>query len=271
MSILDDLKREAREKTGPNLNTGQSKAVQDATLPDVTVLRNERNWKLLSPKMHLIYNFLKEFAKNLNVVQPDIRANYNITKSIVIQNMRLQNFELVKPGDSMKEFVFRYNLVLNHRIKITINSDSGSEKFRELLVKRKISFTNEVLGPKKILFVLVPKFQTTFRFIANLDKCMIMLRMENYDGAWSTTMRYTVNKVNHELMEEMGKYILGKDNKFMSLSGNSVSDAVRAELRKKLEQEGKIPGNDNASIHKDHSSESLMERTANRLKSLFGK
>ncbi len=269
MSILEDLKRQAREQTRPNLNSRQVDAESDSSVPNDTALRQERNWKHLSPKMHLIYNFLREFAYNLNIVQPDVRINYNITKSIVIKNMHMQDFELVKPAESMKDFVFRYHLILNHRIKITINSESGSEKFRELLKKRQIKFTNDVLGPKKILFILEPKFITSFCFTADLDNCMIKLRMENFDGAWSTTMRYTVNKVNRELMEELGKYILGKDNKFMALSGNSVSDAVRAELRKKLRQEGKLTGSDSA--NKGQSSESLMDRTASRLKSLFGR
>jgi len=77
MALLDDLKKQAEEK---------AKAEQGK---DVTgSQQHEKSWHVLAPKMHIIFNYLKELADNLNIVSSEGLSNYRLTKTIVFKNLK---------------------------------------------------------------------------------------------------------------------------------------------------------------------------------------
>jgi len=77
-------------------------------------------------------------------------------------------------------------------------------------------------------------------------------------------IRYNPEAITEELMEETAKYILNKENRFRSLSGNIVNDEALQKLRSKLKQDGKIATDGNKTVSK-------KQETKTKKQSIFGK
>ena len=256
MSLLDDLKKQAQEK-----NTKESEGNNNAQAA-------ERNWHVLAPKQHIIYKYFKDLADSLNVLDQQERTNYSLTKSVIFKNLLKHDFRISKADkDSLKSFAFRYDLVSERDIQITINNMLQADKMRSILSERGFRFVDNVENPNRIIFRIKPKITVAFEYIADLENNCILLKIDNYDGAWSQMIRYSPQAINEQLLEETAKYILGKPNRFQEMSGNRVSEEMRAKLREKLVKDGKIPKDKPVRQQPVDKSES----TTIRLKNLFKK
>jgi len=92
------------------------------------------------------------------------------------------------------------------------------------------------------IFVINPKFTVTFKYMVDLENCLILLKIDNFEGAWSQMVRYSPTSINEELLDETAKYILAKPNRFQELSGNVVSEDMRAKLRATGRREKRVCG-----------------------------
>ena len=257
MSLLDDLKKQAKDKHD------QSSQVDTKTLQ-----QNEQNWHILAPKFHTIYNYYKELAENLNILSPEDRTSYQLSKTIVFNNLKKQEFRVAKTDPhSMQVFSFRYDLVGDKDIQVIVNNLPMAEKMRNMLSERGFRFVDKMENQNRIVFTVDPKIMVNFEYSADLVNCLAVLKIDNFDGAWSQMVRYAPGAINEGLLDETAKYILGKPNKFREMSGNLVSEDMREKLRAKLVRDGKIP--------KDGSVEQKpvdkLESTSVRLKNLFKK
>ncbi len=255
MSLLDDLKKQAQEKS-----------VKSAESDKNTLQNTERNWHILAPKQHIIYNYFKEVAESLNVLNLQERNNYNLTKQVVFNNLLKREFRIYRPDkDSLKSFAFKYDLVGERDIQIAFSNAAQAEKIRGILSERGFRFVDKTESPTRILFYVKPKIVTSFEYMGDLENCCILLKIDNFEGAWSQMIRYAPDAINEKLLEETVKYILGNPNQFQQLSGNQVSEDMRAKLREKLQKDGKIPRQEKI----EQMPEDKLDSTTIRLKNLF--
>lgn len=257
MSLLDDLKQQAKNKNE------KSSEVEKKSLQ-----QNEQNWHILAPKFHAIYNYYKELAENLNVLSPEDRTSYQLSKTIIFNNLKKQEFRVAKTDpQSMRVFAFRYDLVGDRDIQVTVNNLPMAEKMRNMLSERGFRFVDKMESQNKIVFTINPKITVSFEYSTDLVNCLAVLKIDNFDGAWSQMVRYSPAAINEELLDETARYILGKPNKFRELSGNVVSEDIREKLRAKLVKDGKIPKSGKI----EQKQVEKLESTSIRLKNLFKK
>ncbi len=159
----------------------------------------------------------------------------------------------------MRSFDLRYDLDGEKDILIVINNLTEAEKIRSLLSERTIRFVDTVENKNKIVFQIKPKICVQFSYTVDLENCMIVLEIRNFDGVWGQTIRYSPDAITDSLMDETAKYILLQPNKFMELSGNKVSDDIRSQLREKLKRDGKIK-----------SEEEPVDKTESTASKVFG-
>lgn len=258
MSLLDDLKKEAEAKA----REGGGKADEKQN--------TERNWHILAPKMHVIFNYYKELAKNLNMLKPDDRRSYQLTKTVTFNQLKMENFRLTKNSEGdLRSFSFRYDLTGERDIRFTMNGQPHIEKIRHILSERGFFFREIPDSNTRSNFIITPRFTVTFKYLVDLENCLILLQMDNVEGTWSQMVRYEPSAVTEELLDETAKYILAKPNRFREMSGNVVSEDMREKLRARLMKDGKIPkGNPGTG---EQSSSEKLESTTTRLKGLFRK
>jgi hypothetical protein len=257
MSLLDELKKQAAQKDQRNV-VDETRALQ----------QTERNWHRLSPKMYVIHGFLKEFAENLNIVKPREPCEFGLTRTLSLKGLIKENFRVVKvDSDSLKSFDLLYDLVGPRDVQVVPGGAAESERFRAVLKEHSIPFSDKIESPTRIVFMIQPKISTRFNYTADLDSCGVLLRIDRFAGTWSQRLRYEPEAVTDTLMEETGKYILGRPNRFMELSGNLLSDETREMLRARI-------SSDKAQKEKLLQAQetlSPLETTANRLRGLFRK
>ncbi|MDX1518648.1 MAG: hypothetical protein R3318_00905 [Gammaproteobacteria bacterium] len=225
MSLLEELKKQAEEKkTGQTIPPGQqSRPLQD------------RNVLVLAPKFNLVKKYLKELADNLNVVNPDTRFEFSLTRRVILKNFVKRNFRLEIVKDNKKsECILRYDLVQDREIKQLIDNLAEADLAKKVMAERNISYKSSVVGQRKVQIIVKPKITTSFSFSVDIEKCMIVLRLKNFDGTWDQIIQYPPNKVTEKLLDEMGKYILNQPNDFMAMSGNKLSDSMRGRLQARL-------------------------------------
>ena len=257
MSLLDDLKKEAQAKA------------QEAKTDSSAQQNTERNWHLLAPKMHVIFKYYKELVENLKLLKPDDFRSYQLTKTITFKNLKMDGFRLAKNNEGdLRSFSFRYDLVGDRDIRITFNDLPHIEKTRSILTERGFFFREITESKNRSVFVINPKFTVTFKYMVDLENCLILLKIDNFEGAWSQMVRYSPASINEELLDETAKYILAKPNRFQELSGNVVSEDMRAKLRARLMKDGKIP---KGSSDSGEPSSERLDSTTTRLKGLFRK
>ena len=257
MSLLDDLKKQA-----------QNKNVQATGIDKKTLQKNEHNWHILAPKFHTIYNYYKELAENLNILSPEDRISYQLSKTVTFNNLKKQEFRVAKTDpQSLRVFAFRYDLVGDRDIQVTVNNLPMAEKMRNMLSERGFRFVDKMESQTRIVFTVNPKITVNFEYSADLENCLAVLKIDNFDGAWSQMVRYSPESINEGLLDETAKYILGKPNKFQELSGNRVSEDMREKLRAKLVKDGKIPKDGKI----EQKPVDKLESTSIRLKNLFKK
>mgnify|MGYP003571053761 CR=1 FL=1 len=221
MALLDDLKKQANEKQSSTGDSGQAPHKH-----------RERNVLVLAPKFSLIKSYLKTLADHLNVINPDERFDFSLTRHVTLRNFVKRNFclEIVR-NDNTTECIFRYDLVQDRDIKHTIDNLPEADLVKKVLLERNIAYSSRDLGGRRIMIVVKPKITTRFIFNVDVDKGVVVLRIKNFDGTWDQIIFYPPNKVTEKLLDEMGKYILNQPNDFMAMSGNKLSDSMRGRLQ----------------------------------------
>ena len=255
MSLLDDLKKQADQ--------ANAKGSDDSS---ETVRKHQVNWNMLVPKLQLIITYMRELAENLNSVNLDDKNDYPLTKNIKFRNLARENFRVRKADEkSVRDFSFRYDLVGERNVEFVVANDFNAENIRNLLRKQNARFTEVITDQGKAQFKLMPKITILFQYIADLENCMVILRVHNFDRPEMQEIRYMPEAVTEELLEETAKYILNKENRFRSLSGNDVNDETLQVLRSKLKQDGKIPAGESKTIANG------KQEANTKKKSIFGK
>jgi hypothetical protein len=257
MSLLDDLKKQAEQKDSRNVVGDTARAREQ-----------ERNWHRLSPKMYLIHSFLKEFAENLNIIKPQDPVDFRITRTLELKGLIRQNFRVIKQDpESLKSFYLCYDLVGSRPLQAGMGADAEAGRFRALLNENGMEAFQRVEGAAKFVFIVEPKVTARFSYNADLDASVILLEVHRATGLWSQRLRYEADAITDQLMEETGKFILGRPSRFMELSGNLLSDETREMLREKLIRDKEHK----QKLLEQSQPSSPLETTANRLKSLFKK
>jgi hypothetical protein len=254
MSLLDDLKKQA--------NQANAKHAEDKS---ETLQKHQVNWNMLVPKLQLIITYMRELSENLNAVGINEKLNYSLTQNISLKYLTRENFRVRKVDEkSVREFSFRYDLVGERKIEIAVTNDFNAENIRNILRNQKIRFTEVITDQGKAQFTFLPKITIIFQYIADLQNCLVMLKIHNFNRPETQEIRYQPETITEGLMEETAKYILNKENKFSSLSGNVVNDETLQILRSKLKQDGKIPSGETKAMNEKQDSQA-------KKKSIFGK
>ncbi len=248
MSLLEDLKKQADEK--------KNSAIEDSP---VSRQRLDGNALVLAPKFNYVKSYLKELAENLNVINPDERFSFAITRRVMLKNFVKRNFRLEQVKDNGKSAcALRYELVQERELKPLVDSVAEADLAMKVMKERNIRFTHKPASNNKVQLIVKPQITTSFIFSVDLQKGVIVLRIKNFDGTWDQMILYAPNKVTEKLLDEMGKYILNKPNNFMAMSGNTLSDSMRGRLKSKLTTDNRASRNTTANTKDNGNSKGLF-------------
>ena len=228
MGVLDDLKREAASVRALEEKSRLSEQAQ------LEAVLNK-----LAPKMRELYDFFKALAETLNVVRPDVWANYQVDGFGALQGLHQEDYRLTAPDNrALTQLTFRYNCVSEGGAKFRIRGKQAAERQRQYMWEHNLRFTGKTLADDSGEFFLESFVPVTFEFQSEPERGAILLRLRNLNELGSSKFLYDPDQLTPELLDEMGKAVLRQPNRFDELSGNKLSDEMRKRLRQQLAHDG---------------------------------
>ncbi len=232
MSLLDELKKQAEAKQSQEQLDKQRQSWREARSRDEIL-----------PKLTQIYTFLSEFLKQLEILQADIRADYVLKGCGNLIGLRQEAYELrTDSRDNMTNVLLGFYCVDDSEIKFELETQQQVEQQKDYFKQHDLTYTSRDYRDERhnithALFSFEPRIHVTFDFQLGSDLSTIMLTIRNHEGLGIHRYQLEPARVDDDFLDELGKYILRWDNRFLKLD---ISENYRENLRQKLiKEEGK--------------------------------
>jgi hypothetical protein len=217
MSLLNKLKKQAQEVREKEMED------EDVTITTADEEIHKQNAIVLNRKLEFIHHYLVQLAENLNVIKPDNDLIYNLIdpeqSRFNIPRVKKTHFTVHETkSESGNRVILKYDLYSKAGLSIKLVNDAKLPSIRKQLTERTIHYFETNAEGDRVVITLANPVSTRFIYTADLNNCMIVLNLDNFDGPWSTLMRYMPEDITEELMDETAKYILDEDNRFTELS-----------------------------------------------------
>ena len=228
MGVLDELKQEIEDlkaKEGETQQTPQA---------DADLVRRK-----LLPKMQALYKYFKEFHEHLQVVSPDVAGDYVLEGLGTLTNLCQCDYQLATDDPkSILKFIFHWSCSRSGRQEFKVENPILAEQHRENLWKQKLRFNKrDVQNGVGAMFVVDAYVPVSFEFEADTIKNVIGLKLTNLGTLGVVHHSFPPDKVNAELMDELAKCVLRRENRFDELCGEKMSDSLRQRIRESVEKE----------------------------------
>jgi hypothetical protein len=228
MGVLDELKKEAAEV--------RAKVDEESS---TTVQESGKNRRQLEPKMQALYKYFSEFAEHLSVVSPDVSGDYLLEGLGALTNLQQGDYQITTDDPkSVQKFTFHWSCSRSGRQEFKVPNPAAAEVVRETLWNQNLRFNKRDLqAGAGALFTVEAYVPVSFEFEADYDRGAIALKRKNLGTLGVTKHKYSPDKINGELMDELAKCVLRRPNRFDELSGDKLSETVRQRIREQVEAE----------------------------------
>ena len=229
MSLIEDLKKQARAS-----KQGSPEA------EDISDKKESLFGPIIRPRLRLAQSFFTELSDTINQLERDSRVDFRLTNTVTLKGLRQENFACFiekNQQQEINEVHFKHELNGQNDFNVTCRSAAEAELLKKVLTDRAIRYQSKTEGNGNFTFKIRQKISCRISFLPDFESGQITLKITNYDGTWDQKLNFRPDKVNDELLDEIGKYAMHEDNQLMEMTGNRLSITMRERLQEKL----KIP------------------------------
>lgn len=204
MRILDELKREAERIR----NDRQQASGDDISLQDY------RNQTLINGLVE-IYRYLHDLIQQLNIVHPEIAREYAIADFGTVSNLQQGEYKLLSESTYHKESVsIQYSLQNEEKLEFTVRERRDDTNKLEALKNQGLLANFLPNSPDTIVIEgFVP---VRIDFDSQFDDANIIITTRNLETLGAHRYMLSPDMIDEELLDELGKLILARDNNFFS-------------------------------------------------------
>lgn len=230
MSLLDELKKQAEAKQSQQQIDQQRQAALEARSRDEVL-----------PKLVQIYSYLKELLKQVEILQPDVRADYNLKGYGNLSGLRQEGYELhTDSRDNMTHLSLGYYCVGDAELRFELDTPQQVEQQKDYFKQHDLAYSSrdhrdERHNVTHALFSFEPRIRVTFDFQLAKDLVTILLTVRNHEGLGTHRYQLEPARIDDDFLDELGRYILRRENTFLKLD---ISENFRENLRQRLANEG---------------------------------
>lgn len=209
-SLIEELRKGAQQTSGNQ--------------PD-KLRRRELHGKavtsLLAPSLAKIHQYLSEFKQHLATLDPDTNVNFSLREFGKLTDLQQTHYQLRSGDDPLKSVVFAAELVGQAPAKLGFQyaneaSDLIGSLKEEGLVVREHSVRKEGTSEQTILMEIEAKIPVEMKFEFNSSQQVIDLTVVNFEELGERRHTFGVNDINDEMLDELGKYILRRENTLLT-------------------------------------------------------
>jgi len=194
---------------------------------------------LLAPGLARIHQYLSEFKQYLATLAPDTNVDLSLREFGVMTDLKQTHYQLRSGTDPLKSVIFVAELIGEKPVKLGFQYIGEASELiqnlkREGLTIRAHSVTHEGTDDQTILMELEAKVPIQMEFKINPEQETIDLTVTNFEELGVRRHTLTANDVNDEMLDELGKYILRRENELLT---GGVSWGYRKRLRERLDSD----------------------------------
>jgi hypothetical protein len=200
MPVLNELKKKADHLRSGDIKLDEEKALKAATLTE------------LGRKVKQIHFYLFELSRELNFVQPDIYANYEVKGFSTLEHLKQQDYVLCDYDEAQHEFILRFSCVGQFKFRFAKANKVHAKNQRDYLFSHNLRFHhreeyNDNHQLTRVLFDLEPLIYIEFKFTANAKTQKIDLSLRNFDGLGRQHYSIDPQKIDDVFLDELAKLI----------------------------------------------------------------
>jgi hypothetical protein len=255
MGLLDDLKTEVKKIKNEELQ-------QDAELEAQEEFYNTH----LRPVMLRANSYFAEIVDNLNTVAPEIYPAYQLDP-LQQREITLNQGSYLYRADHVenpRRIDMSCNCTLVDAQEFYVRSKDAVDKYAALLDSYKFPYhsKNELDTRHEVInatFILEGPMKVLVRIQADaVDRC-VYIDLQNIEDLPFKRYKFLPDKVDDELLDRLARLLVRKESKLVEVK---LSDDVRDEFRRQLEQEKRRNEEELAEAHAYREAERLAEEEA---------
>ena len=260
MGLLDDLKQQA--------NTVREK--EQVSQTDLS-----QNLLLAHAKLKDALHYWVEMFNSLNVIKPVIPRSYYLEgRSTTFDNLLQCDYNVngrrltLDHKDYIEAIVLRFRCVPASEQKLTIEKDTNAlvERMREHLWSNNLKFdVKEVRNDRgyveRGIFTVACEVPVLITILADLENAQVKITTKNLEKFGEYSSIYDFDEFGNEVLEELGKVILGKSNEFRFMGKR------QAAMRTTLIRSSRVEPDTRSS---SHAMQSAKEDARDPTKTLLG-
>ena len=235
MGLLDDLRNQAQTKKAADEEEAARKADREQYYQD----------KIL-PRMIKAYQFFNEFVEHLNYINLETIVNYPLLPDGRPQPLRQEAYTVViDSSKALKRIDFTMEGVLDTPVQYEIFGKDAVHKhadrierysFRHERKDRKDPTSLEVVSAK---FTLLGPLPLKVTVEADIAQSQIIVTIRNFNEPGFTKYNLTVEQFSDEFLDQLGKFVLRKEDRLFGKS-EELSEDAKKKLRDRMIVEARI-------------------------------
>ncbi len=213
MGLLDDLKNQAASRLEQQQSTRDEK---------------NRNMRAVHVALREAQRYLIELSDSLNVLKPDVFRTFPIENNIQLDSLRQGDYAVrerrkaVDNQDYFEEVSLRFRNTGSRDLVFHKDTPSSIERTKEYLWGYNLRFEckeikNERGLVERAVFKVASDIPAAASFTGNWDSGQTRLTLHNVEKLGPIEYLYTTDEIKHELLEELGKLLLGQPNNLRHL------------------------------------------------------
>lgn len=218
MDILEQLKKEQAERAG---------------LPRDEPMASDTPRKL-QRALERLYAGLERLAEGLRELAPNVRVAYDFDGVGKLTDLRQEGYAVQSLDAALPRFAFCFSCVGEKPLSRIVDSVGQKDVIREYLESHDVQVRVDDLSTWRYVITLVPKVPVRLVFEPSPDLESIRVTARNLDGLGSRLYSLHPDVVRNELMSEIGKLVLRRENGFAQLAGNVVAGDIRERLQARV-------------------------------------
>lgn len=232
MGLLDELKKEAEQKE-------ELARQEDAELQ----AREAYYCQELRPALHRAHDYFEELVQHLNAVERDIRPDYPLAPAGQPPIELRQGNYLCRADshDSPRSVLVKTECVLDKKREIRVNGQAEFARYSALLedhmlphyTKKQLDESHEVAAGT---FILEGPLTVQIRLQANPEERCVNLDLLNVESHPLKRYKFAPERIDEELLDRLARMLVREESTLVEVK---VSEEMRAELRRKLEEENR--------------------------------
>ena len=225
MGVLDELKKEA-EATQARRSSEEN--VRNAMQREI--------FERLQPELKKFHTYFSEFQRHLAVVDATTLASYTLRDVGELKDLRQSEYKISL--DKTKEFDRFQFTFLCHRtgtLEATLRDPAAVADFKELIKKNGLKAKFRDAGRGATFFTVDARVPVLIDFRIDTEREAIILTTRNLPQMGVTRYTLTEDRISGQLLDELAKMVLRRDNDFDHLMGNRMTDTGIFRIRKHLD------------------------------------